>query len=1440
MNKPILKIDQLVREEYLKLKKEEYLKSVINDVISEQKYPKSINIKPNMLGGEANKNIVLPILSAVGFDVNYAGNIKFPTLEPTDPLYYEEFPIVDSDFASSKKGPGVHFKDVRFGDGGVGNRLHDFQIGSPLFGGNLEIKQYPTGSGYIDPKTKNPFIQSVRIHTKRVAFNISGLGEDLNSLYPLIKKGNRPPFTEDQLKNQYILNPNGKDAYLQISYHPPLNRTRMDGPTPNLQQFDRNLNDPVNPSNNLNISSTVNPKGSGIFGTVDFDGLYRTKDDPIYKQTGGFWSVRIHIEGTLLPLYSKKVTAKKRDDDLAPNNWKQRLVIPRDVVPTTQGETTPDAMITLLSPEEKAKYIELERNMEQAPDEYKNVLRILFDKASKWFSSMVPEWLKKTGSFLAWCVIWLAKNNPISQMITNPSLDNFQNILNWGGFIDVFFIGTIIDLVNAVISLCRYGYDGSKRHLLEAALSILAAIPIGGWAINFVKAFKGAGGAGGEMAIRKMFTVSPKQAKFISTLNKDKTFKKYMSAVVKGDVKGMADALAKLVKDGKMTREQLQWLRGSDGINAAALYLASGTKSLKEFAKWIEKINKSLPAKQKFDLDWVFESLDKASNALNLMQKATVKAYQITSKKTLPQAVGNIAIETVSKGTRATVKLTGNIVKGAARLSGAMAIWGSITPLFAVGFFRLAAKSKLPKLYGKIFNRKSLVKFGDDIADFSRMLWKQDLWENTGKLSLLLNNSLQVSVKNFDNYLAGNFVSRYIKSGKAAQKYFGIGGKPAVTQLGFLDLFNKITGSSFSSVSKIPKTTMDAFLSNLRAGSFKTVKGMPSSFNLGSIGLGGKAQKELYKDICNAVATSTTNARNPIWLQFKESTIKNIFSGKLKRYWTREAVQQQGYLVMINGIFSIKFADIAFKEMNDLFKSVGLGWGQSPAEAEKARAEEGVSGFLLKFIYDASKKYEIPFEKQLRQGKNFVISQASPYIQSLKMNSGITADMVQYGIERWSSGVENDLRARIMNSPGLRGDINNTSTAELIAPSRIQLGEKSIPNPFTRMVYTGPNNHNQELYADSGKIEPIGNAWHTGDGETGKEVEYWRAPLTGFPTMNLTSVLQFDLDADPKTLKVPLSKIQKGDLYTQIIKLKDIAPELSKFNREEPQEYIFYPGPPTDQERVNFITSFNALQGEDPSVMLNVLRKLFPQLSKYIPKGLISTNDNKPELEEQDFQGPFGKEHDYSDYGGPWGDPGHKTDFKKGPGKAPTKSISHGRPEEDDKDDRETGYKIVSEDPKKGTGKKPKGSGRRLYTDENPKDTVSVKFKTKQDVIDTLNKSSFKSKSHARQSQIINLIHQRLRVAVERTKDPEKKKRLQSAYDYIKKKKEASKEKTKRLNKENFADGKNPGRKGLSQRVGIPKNATIAQLEKAAKADGEKGRLARWQLNMRQGKKKKK
>jgi hypothetical protein len=54
---------------------------------------------------------------------------------------------------------------------------------------------------------------------------------------------------------------------------------------------------------------------------------------------------------------------------------------------------------------------------------------------------------------------------------------------------------------------------------------------------------------------------------------------------------------------------------------------------------------------------------------------------------------------------------------------------------------------------------------------------------------------------------------------------------------------------------------------------------------------------------------------------------------------------------------------------------------------------------------------------------------------------------------------------------------------------------------------------------------------------------------------------------------------------------------------------------------------------------------------------------------------------------------------------------------------------------------------------------------------------------------------------------------------------------------ENFADGKNPGRKGLSRRVGIPKKASLTQLQKiASSSTGERRRMAQWQLNMRRGK----
>jgi hypothetical protein len=67
-------------------------------------------------------------------------------------------------------------------------------------------------------------------------------------------------------------------------------------------------------------------------------------------------------------------------------------------------------------------------------------------------------------------------------------------------------------------------------------------------------------------------------------------------------------------------------------------------------------------------------------------------------------------------------------------------------------------------------------------------------------------------------------------------------------------------------------------------------------------------------------------------------------------------------------------------------------------------------------------------------------------------------------------------------------------------------------------------------------------------------------------------------------------------------------------------------------------------------------------------------------------------------------------------------------------------------DPKTGTGRKPKGSDRRLYTDENPRDTVRIKFATPTDASQTVAKVKKINKTFARKIQILTVGEQRAKV----------------------------------------------------------------------------------------------
>ena len=70
----------------------------------------------------------------------------------------------------------------------------------------------------------------------------------------------------------------------------------------------------------------------------------------------------------------------------------------------------------------------------------------------------------------------------------------------------------------------------------------------------------------------------------------------------------------------------------------------------------------------------------------------------------------------------------------------------------------------------------------------------------------------------------------------------------------------------------------------------------------------------------------------------------------------------------------------------------------------------------------------------------------------------------------------------------------------------------------------------------------------------------------------------------------------------------------------------------------------------------------------------------------------------------------------------------------------------TKKDPKIGTGKKPKGSGRRLYTAENPRDTVGIKFATPADARRTVAKVKKINKPFARKIQILTVGEQRAKV----------------------------------------------------------------------------------------------
>ena len=1199
MNKRTITIDQLIREEHLKLQKENYIKNLISKIIVEQK----TNFKLIPIGGGTIKNALVPILKSAGFDVEYSGNIPFVPIQSTDPL--SQTPIVKNKFKENYS--GFHFKNINIS----GDILKNLMIGIPLVGQKASFNS-------------NGDIMNINMRTKNVSFDITNLPKILNSL-----SGKEPPFSAEELRDQYILDPNGFDATIVIKYIKSAKTIPID--SPEYQQI--NLTQSSSPAV-LNVNVKTIRKKSGVTGIAYFEGLLRTNN----------YDININITGQLIPIYSVDVNKSKSDSIIEKDLPDLDSIKDNKFVPmTNSGETTtPDAFLDQLTASELEELFQLKNELENGDPLYREIIGEWIASKFEWLSDSVPKWLLSSAQFIAWFFKWIAFNNPVSQLIMNPSLDNLQSLLNWLGFIDIYFIGTAVDLINASISLTRYSNTGNDRFLVDAAISAFAAIPFYGLAGNFSNIFKT---AKTSKIVRKTIKRSADIATVLSKISKSKLWKSYLTALRKKDVNGMVAVLAKMEKKGLLTREQLAYMAGSDGAKVMVLFLNSGKKNLSQFQKYLTKLNKKLPPKSRIDIEWAIENMDDAAKWADSIDKSFQLAYNAALRPNIIQKVTGVTIRTVIKSGKKVTSVTYGAVKSIARFTGIWALMGSMKFAFATTALRIIIKNN--KFLQKLFGRRKLVDMGEDAGAFLRKMWYQDLWGNTGKLSLVLNKSFSVSIQNLN------------KSSK--QIFAQVTGNTSAT---FIDVFNTITGKSFKQVTKISKNELDAFLSTLKNGAFK-VKGVNK-----------QSQKALYKEIARVVSASSAEKTSRLWVNFQADGLKNILNGKLSKYWTREAVQQQGFTALFNGISSIKFADIAFDEVNALFDKEGIGWGQDPVEADKEKATDTMKGVFLKFIYDSCIDYDVPYEQNIRATKDWIVDKAAPYWKTLSINKEAAIDLIKNNFENITEEQANKLKYRLEAVPGLVGDIN-TTTGRLIAPKYIMVGNSAITNPWSQPAYTGPQFLNQELYATTGTRKRIGNDWHTGDGKTGRKLKYWKAGPIGIPKEIILEILKYDINTSPEEINIPLTINQKTSLSGQLDILKSFKAAAKKIagitTTNGPEEYIWMPGPPSAKQITAFIEQ-ETPESSDPGLLKTLYRHYFKEFKNIIDKPA----ESKDEIDEQWFKGPYGKEHDYSDYGGPWGEPGHKTDFKKGPGKTPTKSIGYGRGQEEKEDDRITGYKPIN------------------------------------------------------------------------------------------------------------------------------------------------------------------
>ena len=1530
MNKRTITIDQLIREEYLKIQKQNYIKNLIQEVVTELReqnssftvtelkptyevrFPSPVKVKDiKDISNSEFARLVVEILEKMGMKETLGGkyNSSKTWIQDRD----GNMVIYDLDGKRIKINPSTGYlmntkinMDPKWA-------VSPMKLSSmPTTVTQLRPTQFDPILLYNDTKTlkkfidKNPGVESLISNpiNKQQLMNSLASGNNFNvqtlrtnitfvpygpkmqykpepgseDYLDFIKKQREEGGDFDFLKLKYA--PKSNDSNIIIGVGSVIENTRTDVKDQFPSYFDMYIELTWNPSWDPQISGLDKFKRDKIVGSADqFE-----KDIQKLKDSG-----------------------KKFDQALA-----EYAELLKQIMDETSGTLGSKDVIRTegLNLEEFLKYSEQFKDV--SDEEFNKIFKVIVEffgsKLGDILSAFVVDAVRWTVILFYYILI-----DPFNRVIKDPTdVDAWQTVADFAGWIPL--AGDFIDVGNGLVYAARGKW-------IDAGLSLLAAIPLIGTPISkslkvgrnvTKKISKGAKTA----KIRKILNIDKKTYKLlaetpdykraykiidglgITPKQTQKLEKLYKTRLQKGDYDFIADfhyymLYNNIGMDTGLIRSLLE-------AQKLGNFYRLGITKLDDLKEFLDNF-KNMPG---FNAQWV-------NSFVKILSEGAKQADEMTFLQKQLLKLRSRTDDVLLNSQKMKVYGKGKVISMTSRK---LAIQGLSFQFLKSGWIGLGVNILYSSVKGfdKLIAKRQFV----DLASSTRKAFGQWLRKNTVTMSEeILNKSRTWTMPKGQQKI----LKSYLKA-------------------------NKIKGKGFRSLNIVQ---LSEYLQWLQ-----------------------KNNKKAFDKLIKKVSGGTTSKKYMNWTY---GEITKLGYGKRSLLLAQEAYQQKEVRGLFNSLFSVKGLDVASNEVQDLLSALGISKSNTD-EANRIKYQGVIVAAVIKGLqmttfdipgFDDDHPFkQIPMNQTLRksmndlnlgilyQGEDAEERRNESILDKLIDAREFNQEYIAPGFDRYTE----DLALEIVNGlPKMRKDIKNFSdktynyvnalTKQLpgfVPDQRLENGGYIIQSDIiekpsqmynkSSMFGGNPNQLIKNDYVKQGTdIDPFIHYGIFGERVFEKLSDYAKKDFRNGHFKRFSEQLYTTDEA--KVLSIGDMYFPKGGNYYGFLKEKYPSSK-GKLNLMSESDFkdmvkfgvsagssvyfrcqLYLAGPPS-KEQIESLQNKGMVSKDQVQLFIK-----FRELSDANEKGNVTqeqmdavlnlVNKIKPgTIEEQDFTGPFGKEHDYSDYGGPWGTGHHhKTKFKKGPGKNPTDSISSDRGEEEAEDDRTTGYRLVSEDPKKGTGKKPKGSGRRLYTDENPKDTVSVKFKTRQDVVDTLTKASFKSKSHKRQSQIINLIHQRLRVAVERTKDPAKKKRLKAAYDYIKKKKEASKEKTKRLKnelkgfspsgsgsryraiekrgdkyyfrqdspfrkgikqefgpydtkaaalkkmnsyppainyrdisdgvEENFADGKNPGRKGLSQRVGIPKNATIAQLEKAAKSKGEKGRLARWQLNMRRGKKKK-